>query len=306
MWFVTIGNFRENEWCVSEPYHIRKTRIRVMNLKGEIAATRLKREWKNLVLLQLHSCTDIEKLNLEKLESLCHLELINLTRLKALILAPESDLLRFVWLSGLDSLQHLPDFNTCCPNLQVMIITRCLTMNVPFGRITECKKLKSLHVDTGLYQALGPEVPGTSLGSNLMKLEISILKQASEEYVLNLEGLGRCDNLEWLILKDLPVKWISGLEEVKSLQRFGGRAIFYNCGNLEQAPEGASEIHNVYKITSPDGYLWTTHQWKEGTTRAGVTSHYVDRWGRDEDFCDYGDVPRYWIHQPQWNMNSNI
>lgn len=140
MWFVTIGNFRENEWCVSEPYHIRKTRIRVMNLKGEIAATRLKREWKNLVLLQLHSCTDIEKLNLEKLESLCHLELINLTRLKALILAPESDLLRFVWLSGLDSLQHLPDFNTCCPNLQVMIITRCLTMNVPFGRITECKK----------------------------------------------------------------------------------------------------------------------------------------------------------------------
>ena len=229
VWFVTKGSLSKNEWCVREtapPYE--RIRLRIVGLKGGIPRSRVRREWGALVLLQLHSCVHVRELDLNGLDRLRHLELIELKYLERLTLSPENDSLRFVWLSGLDSLKQLPDFRSSCIFLQAIAITRCLNLTAPL-RVEGCSELKTLCTDLHL----SPLVHGlTSPLRSLRRLELSNFCGGGSD-VLNLGGLELCSQLKHLTLANLPAKRVLGLGQVSSLRSVK----FSMCPSLEEAPE---------------------------------------------------------------------
>ncbi|KAG0576751.1 hypothetical protein KC19_5G105100 [Ceratodon purpureus] len=149
VWFVTKGVSSKNEWCVREcaPPNHERTRIRIVKLEGRIPRSRVQREWESLILLQLQFCTHVRELNLDGLDRLRHLELVDLKNLETLTLPSESDSLRFVVFSGLESLKRLPDFGSFCAFLRVISIRNCSNLKEPL-RIEGCSKLGTLETDT--------------------------------------------------------------------------------------------------------------------------------------------------------------
>ncbi|KAG0568842.1 hypothetical protein KC19_6G048600 [Ceratodon purpureus] len=254
VWLVTKGSLSKNEWCVREtapPYE--RTRLRIVHLKGGIPRSRVQREWGALVLLQLHSCSHVRELNLDGLDRLRHLELIELKNLEQLLLSRENDSLRFVWLSGLDSLKQLPDFRSSCIFLQAIVVTRCFNLTAPL-RVEGCSELKTVCTDLHLPPLLdGFSTPLRSL----RRLELSNFGNGrGDGDVLNLEGLELCSQLKHLTLANLPVKRILGLARVTSL----GSVKLSLCPALEEAPEVCSKT-NIFLEDAKKGSsqsLWPT------------------------------------------------
>ncbi|KAG0606854.1 hypothetical protein M758_9G173400 [Ceratodon purpureus] len=256
VWFVTKGVSSKNEWCVREcaPPYFEWTRIRIVKLKGCIPRTRVQWEWKSLILLQLQSCTHVKELNLNGLDRLRHLELVELENLETLTLPSESDSLRFVVFSGLESLKHLPDFGSFCAFLRVISIRNCSSLKEPL-RIEGCSELGTLETDVRLC----PQI-SMSLATSLSSLRyLWILNDYGgrggwEGDELNLEDLGLCSQLQAITLANLPVKRVLGLAQVARSIPVG--ILFSECPYLAEVPDGLAEASFVYMSRSRVASFW--------------------------------------------------
>lgn len=166
-WYVTEHGVKgfKNAWGVFQPSGTSLrcdppaskcwsdlVRLRFFNLtraNARFFASKTMQELHNLVLLQLHSCSNLTVLNLEGLDCLRHLQLIGLTKLVTVTLtgnlstdedAGIYDSLQNVLLEDLDSLTHVPDFRSCT-SLQRLIIKNCCKLKNLEG--IECTKLDS-------------------------------------------------------------------------------------------------------------------------------------------------------------------
>ncbi|KAG0562315.1 hypothetical protein KC19_9G136400 [Ceratodon purpureus] len=256
VWFVTKEVSSKNEWCVREcaPPNHERTRIRIVNLKGRIPRSRVQREWEFLILLQLQFCTHVRELNLSGLDRLRHLELVELKNLETLTLPSESDSLRFVVFSGLESLKRLPDFGSFCAFLRVISIRNCSNLKEPL-RIEGCSKLGTLETDVRLC----PQI-SMSLATSLRSLRyLWILNDYGgrggwEGDELNLEDLGLCSQLQAITLANLPVKRVLGLAQVTRSIPVG--ILFSECPSLAEVPDGLAEASFVYMSRSRVASFW--------------------------------------------------
>ena len=149
-WYVTEHEMKglKNAWGVFRTSGILRcdppaskcwsdlVRLRLFDLtraNARFVASKTMQELHNLVVLQLHSCTNLRELNLEGLESLRHLELVELRRLVTVTLSGSSsadrnvgifESLQNVLLEDLDSLTHVPDFRSCT-SLRTFFIGFC-------------------------------------------------------------------------------------------------------------------------------------------------------------------------------------
>jgi hypothetical protein len=130
-------------------------RLRLFDLtraNARFVASKTMQELHNLVLLQLHSCTNLRELNLEGLKSLRYLELVKLTRLVTVTLSESSsadknvgifESLQHLLLEDLDSLTHVPDVRSCT-SLRTFFISCCERVTNFEG--VECPHLKVLEL----------------------------------------------------------------------------------------------------------------------------------------------------------------
>ncbi|KAG0627336.1 hypothetical protein M758_2G192700 [Ceratodon purpureus] len=284
VWFVTKGVSSKNEWCVREcapPSHER-TRIRIVNLEGRIPRSRVQREWESLILLQLQFCTHVRELNLDGLDRLRHLELVELKNLERLTLPSESDSLRFVVFSGLESLKRLPDFGSFCAFLRVISIRKCSNLKEPL-RIEGCSKLGTLETDVRLC----PQI-SMSLATSLSSLRyLWILNDYGgrggwEGDELNLESLGLCSELQAITLANLPVKRVLGLAQVTRSIPVG--ILFSECPYVAEVPDGLAEASFVYMSRSRVASFWRkkSNRIISGDNVSGRTELQLhEKWRRD-------------------------
>ncbi|KAG0622823.1 hypothetical protein M758_3G126300 [Ceratodon purpureus] len=281
VWFVTKEVSAKNEWCVREcaPPNHERTRIRIFNLEGRIPKSRVQREWESLILLQLQFCTHVRELNLDGLDRLRHLELVELKNLETLTLPSESDSLRFVVFSGLESLKRLPDFGSFCAFLRVISIRNCSNLKEPL-RIEGCSKLRTLETDVRLC----PQI-SMSLAASLSSLRyLWILNDHGgrggwEGDELNLGGLGLCSQLQAITLANLPVKRVLGLAQVTRSIPVG--ILFSECPYLAEVPDGLAEASFVYMSRSRVASFWRKKP-NQIISRDNVSVRNVrEKWRRD-------------------------
>jgi hypothetical protein len=130
-------------------------RLRLFDLtrvNARFVASKTMQELHNLVVLQLHSCTNLRELNLEGLESLRYLELVKLRRLVTVTLSGSSsadrnvgifESLQHLLLEDLHSLTHVPDVRSCT-SLRTFLIVCCERVTNLEG--VECPHLKVLEL----------------------------------------------------------------------------------------------------------------------------------------------------------------
>jgi hypothetical protein len=130
-------------------------RLRLFDLtrvNARFVASKTMQELHNLVVLQLHSCTNLRELNLEGLESLRYLELVKLRRLVTVTLSGSSsadrnvgifESLQHLLLEDLHSLTHVPDVRSCT-SLRTFFISCCERVTNFEG--VECPHLKVLEL----------------------------------------------------------------------------------------------------------------------------------------------------------------
>lgn len=270
-WYVSDWAGSEDAtWCIYHklstkclPYTLQKSspskfwpdlkRIWLQNLMCDNLPTHKVQEWRNIVVLQLHSCKKLTVLHLQGFTCLRHLELVDLENLETfhfsdstssdrhtsiwltnmcLRPAPTTTLesLQYVVLEMLTSLKRLPDFSLCT-SLKSFYMTECERVLEAPPSFKHCSALEKLHMDWHLCQV---SLPKLNTLTSLTSLWIGTTCNLSCEGNANLEGLGACIQLKGLLnLHYLPIRSLPGLENLSHIRRLYLR----NCQYLKEIPD---------------------------------------------------------------------
>ncbi|KAG0615271.1 hypothetical protein M758_5G028000 [Ceratodon purpureus] len=210
-------------------------------------------EWRNIVVLQLHSCDSLTVLHLHGLSCLRHLELVGLQNLETFYFAdnatsdskgsirnmierlrpPQTTLesLQYVVLKELISLKRLPDFSMCTL-LKSFEMTKCDNVLKTTPSFKRCSQLEKLRMDWNSSQE---SLPKLNTLTSLTSLWIgSSCNWKCKGNARVLEGLSACTQLQGdLTLSLLPIQSLPGLDKLSQIRSLWLR----NCRQLKEIPD---------------------------------------------------------------------
>ncbi|KAG0616769.1 hypothetical protein M758_5G140600 [Ceratodon purpureus] len=209
-------------------------------------------EWRNIVVLQLHSCDSLTVLHLHGLSCLRHLELFGLQNLETFYFVDSAtsdskgsirhieclrpaqttlESLQYVVLKKLISLKRLPDFSMCTL-LKSFEMTECDRVLRTTPSFKRCSQLENLRMD---WNSCQESLPKLNTLTSLTSLRIgSTCNMDCKGNARVLEGLGACTQLQGgLTLSSLPIRSLPGLEKLSQIRSLWLR----NCRHLKEIPD---------------------------------------------------------------------
>ncbi|KAG0575840.1 hypothetical protein KC19_5G034700 [Ceratodon purpureus] len=269
-WYVSEWAGSEDMvWCVYHklptkclPYALQRAsasnfwpelkRIWLQNLMCVILPPYKVQEWRNIMVLQLHSCDSLTVLHLHGLSCLRHLELVGLQNLETFYFADSAtsdskgsiwhieclrptqttlESLQYVVLKKLISLKRLPDFSMCTL-LKSFKMTECDKVLKTTPSFRRCSQLEKLHMD---WNSCQESLPKLNTLTSLTSLWIgSTCNMDCKGNARVLEGLSACTQLQGdLTLCYLPIRSLPGLEKLSQIRSLWLR----NCRHLKEIPD---------------------------------------------------------------------